>query len=322
MLMATDSTHLHQAKGRAMAEKIGVFVSHHHSPEEDAFTARLVADLEAAGADVWVDTSGIMSDDFVKKISEGLAGRQWLVLVMTPAAVTSPWVQREVNAAINEHTAGRMLGVLPFVMQPCPEDKIPILWRPLYRYDATKEYPIARDRLLSAVGLSLPTVKDAPQSPRQDAKDHQQDEDEISTLPRQPDRARGLDVARLKTLDGLLSLSPREFEDAVALMLTANGFRSVLQTPRNAFVDIICTSPEGRVTGVVCKGFRPGNLVGVGGIASAVGASQADHSILTMIVTTTGYTPEALSFASNNRDYVRLLDGQQLVEMMQRVQPQ
>src|SRR5689334_16584479 len=128
MLVATDSTCLHQAGGCSMAEKIGVFVSHHHSPEEDAFTARLVADLEAAGADVWVDTSGITSDDFVKKISEGLAGRKWLVLVMTPAAVTSPWVQREVNAAMNEHTAGRMLGILPVVLQPCQEQSVPLLW--------------------------------------------------------------------------------------------------------------------------------------------------------------------------------------------------
>lgn len=35
-----------------MADQARVFVSHHHSPAEDAFTARLVADLEAAGADV------------------------------------------------------------------------------------------------------------------------------------------------------------------------------------------------------------------------------------------------------------------------------
>jgi hypothetical protein len=35
-----------------------------------AVTDRLVADLEAAGADVWVDTSGITTSDFVKKISE------------------------------------------------------------------------------------------------------------------------------------------------------------------------------------------------------------------------------------------------------------
>lgn len=41
-----------------MAEPVRVFVSHHHTPEDDTFTARLVADLEAAGVDVWVDMCG------------------------------------------------------------------------------------------------------------------------------------------------------------------------------------------------------------------------------------------------------------------------
>jgi hypothetical protein len=143
-----------QAKGHATPEAVRVFVSHHHSPEEDAFTARLVADLEAAGADVWVDTEGITSDDFVQKISEGLAGRQWLVLVMTPGAIASPWVRREVNAALSEVTARRMLGVIPFVMNPCREEDIPVIWRPLHRYNATNGYVTARDGLLQAIGLS------------------------------------------------------------------------------------------------------------------------------------------------------------------------
>jgi hypothetical protein len=46
---------------------------HVPSPQltEDTFTSRLVAGLEATGADMWVDTAGITSDDFVTKISEG-----------------------------------------------------------------------------------------------------------------------------------------------------------------------------------------------------------------------------------------------------------
>ena len=147
-----------------MAEPVRVFVSHHHSRKEDAFTARLVTDLEAAGADVWVDTSGIASDDFVKKINEGLADRQWLVLVMTPEAVASPWVQREVNVALSEHTAGRMRGVLPLMMQPCKEQNLPMLWRTLYRYDATRNYASARDGLLQALGLQVSTAQQ-PQRP-------------------------------------------------------------------------------------------------------------------------------------------------------------
>jgi hypothetical protein len=33
-----------------MADQVRVFVSHHHSSEEDAFTTQLITDLEAAGA--------------------------------------------------------------------------------------------------------------------------------------------------------------------------------------------------------------------------------------------------------------------------------
>jgi hypothetical protein len=124
-------------------EPLRVFVSHHHSPEEDAFTAQLVADLVAAGADVWVDSKDISSDDFVEKISEGLDGRQWLILVMTPESVSSKWVRREVNAALNEHTAGRMLGVLPFVMHHYNDTDIHILANaaPLRRNPGLRDGP-------------------------------------------------------------------------------------------------------------------------------------------------------------------------------------
>jgi hypothetical protein len=139
---------------RVMAEKIGIFVSHHHSQDEDAFTARLVADLEAAGADVWVDTSGIASGSFVDKINQGLVGRQWLVLIMTPESLASRWVHLEVDAALNQVVRGRMLGVIPVVAAPCVDRDIPILWDALHRYDATEDYGAARDGLLVALGLS------------------------------------------------------------------------------------------------------------------------------------------------------------------------
>lgn len=151
--------------GQRMADQVRVFVSHHHSPDEDAFTARLVADLEDTGADVWVDDKSLTANNFVQKISEGLEGRQWLILVMTPQSVASPWVRNEVNAALSEHTAGRMLGVIPIVMTPTPDEAIPVLWRTLHRYDATRGYESARDRLLQALGLGVSAIpSDIPQS--------------------------------------------------------------------------------------------------------------------------------------------------------------
>ncbi len=104
-----------------MAEPVRVFVSHHHSPEEDAFTARLVADLKVAGADVWVDYQDVTSGSFPQRINDGLSGRQWLVLVMTPAALGSRWVQDEVNAGLHQVNGGRMRGVIPVVMTHCDE---------------------------------------------------------------------------------------------------------------------------------------------------------------------------------------------------------
>jgi hypothetical protein len=77
---------------------------------------------------------------------------------MTSEAVASSWARREVNAALSEVTAGHMLGVSPFDMRSCREEDIPIIWRPLHRYNASLQrdegYVGARDGLMRAIGLS------------------------------------------------------------------------------------------------------------------------------------------------------------------------
>jgi len=134
-----------------LPDSVQVFVS--HSYKDDAFTARLVADLRAAGADVWVDSTEIAYDDFVKRINEGLAHRDWLVLVLTPSALGSRWVQAEVNAALNLVHTGRMRGVIPLLAHRCNEAEIPPLWATLHRYDATTGYAKAISGLLRALRL-------------------------------------------------------------------------------------------------------------------------------------------------------------------------
>lgn len=136
-----------------MIDQVKIFVSHHHSPDEDRFTDQLVRDLQAAGADVWVDND-ITSGNFVAKISAAMTDRQWLVLVMTPAALRSHWVQEEVDAALHEVQAGRMRDVIPIVMEPCNDREIPLLWRTLQRYDASRDYAAAVAGVVRAIGLS------------------------------------------------------------------------------------------------------------------------------------------------------------------------
>jgi hypothetical protein len=282
-----------------MSEPVRIFVSHHHSPKEDAATARLVADLETAGADVWVDYQGVESGSFVQKINEGLTGRQWLVLVMTNAALGSQWVQNEVNAALHQVTLRRMRGVIPFMMTRCDEAHIPPLWAQLHRYDATRDYETARDGLLRAMGLPLPSVKDSQQWARHD-------------IPQQ------------KILDGLLSFSPQEFEDAVAWALTAHGYSAVGPLRVRHIADLGCIAPDGARTLVWCRRYLPGNLVRQHMVIEALGALMTAPKpyIQAMIVTTSGFTPRALDYAARHFNQMQLIDGQQLVEMIQHIQPE
>jgi formylglycine-generating enzyme required for sulfatase activity len=194
-----------------MAERVRVFVSHHRSPEEDAFSARLVADLEVAGAAVWVNARSSTAGAFIRKINEGLAGRQWLVLVMTPAALRLQWIQREVNVALRQVKGRRMLGVIlfvPFVMAPCDEALVPPGWARLQRYDATSDYPAARDGLLRALGLAFPAASGQPAS-RQPAAHTIMSEQLPVQLPVQlPTRLAALGFAKRRASDTELILPP------------------------------------------------------------------------------------------------------------------
>jgi hypothetical protein len=282
-----------------MAEKTGVFVSHHHSPEEDAFTARLVVELEAAGADVWVDTGGITSGSLVAKISTGLAQMQWLVLVMTPASLASEWIRLEVDTAIAEHRAGRMLGIIPLVMLPCKEADIPLLWRTFLHYDATKGYEAGGDGLMRAMGLTLPSTKvDAPAIRAEVNQNFQR-----------------LDIARLKTLDGLRSLTAWEFHDAVAWMLAAHGYKSVKSwglgsggfTTLSRPADLTCESLDGQLTDVWCITNPVASRIFRQELVAAILHKKVSPMHQAMFVTMSSFTVDAYDWAN---DYgVRVIDG-------------
>jgi hypothetical protein len=126
-----------------MADPVRVFVSHHHSRKEDAFTARLVADLEAAGADVWVDVVGVGAADFQKRINQALATCEWFVLVLTPEAIVSPWVEMEVHAAIRLKAQGRMRSIIQVVATSVTQEQIPPTWGINAHFDATRDYAAA-----------------------------------------------------------------------------------------------------------------------------------------------------------------------------------
>jgi predicted ATPase len=150
----SDTLGTNRREGPALADPVRIFVSYSH--RDRPFAARLVTDLQSAGATVWFDADEIASDDFIRRINEGLAGRDWLVLVLSPDAVRSEWVHAEVNAALHRVRQKLMRGVIPVVARACAEADIPPLWATLHRYEANLNYEEALHGLCRA--LSLPGV--------------------------------------------------------------------------------------------------------------------------------------------------------------------
>lgn len=128
-----------------------IFVSHSH--QDDAFTLRLVADLKRAGAAVWVDVVNVGAGDFLDRINEALDACEWVVLVLTSHALSSPWVKQEINAAIRLKHQSRIRDIIP--IQVGHVEKIPPLWGVFNIFDATTDYAAARDAILRVTGLPI-----------------------------------------------------------------------------------------------------------------------------------------------------------------------
>jgi tetratricopeptide (TPR) repeat protein len=138
-----------------MAEPVRVFVSHHHGPDENTFTARLVGDLRAAGVNAWVDVVDIDHGAFLRQINQALASREWFVLVLSPGALESQWVGMETDVAIQLKLDGRMKDIIPIIAVPINTWDIPPTWITYHRFDATHDYAGALAGVFRALGLHV-----------------------------------------------------------------------------------------------------------------------------------------------------------------------
>ena len=126
-----------------------VFISHSH--KNDAFSKRLMKDLQAAGVEVWIDFEDILHGDFVSRINDALRNCEWVVPLFTPESLNSNFVKQEVNVALTLLMSGKILGIIPIIAAPCDFQNIPPMWNNLQRYDATRDYDAALAFLLKPI---------------------------------------------------------------------------------------------------------------------------------------------------------------------------
>lgn len=107
----------------ASTKKMKVFLSHAH--EDKPFVERLRKDLENKGITTWYDDKDLdIGDILTQVISEGIKQSWCFLIVVSPAAIKSGWVEYELNEAYHDHVTQKKR-ILPVLIGNIKEDQIP-----------------------------------------------------------------------------------------------------------------------------------------------------------------------------------------------------
>jgi tetratricopeptide (TPR) repeat protein len=139
-----------------------VFIS--HSTKDDAFVTDLRRALEALGITVWVDARELAGGSKLEPaVEQAIEGARSFLAVLSPSAVNSPWVRREIQKALEVERGRKDEGyrVVPLLL-PGIEPSALALWfdeEPVgVRVEVTKAGGLAEalPAILAAMGERLP----------------------------------------------------------------------------------------------------------------------------------------------------------------------
>jgi hypothetical protein len=120
-------------------------------------------------------------------------------------------------------------------------------------------------------------------------------------------------LERMSTMEGLLSLTPKDFDSVIVDLLKFWGYTRVRRTGRSG--GMTCRNVKGVRTAIHCKSSLPENFVEPGEVETFI-ASVADQGAEQgVFITTAGYTESARALGKEHS--IRLIDGTELVAHMQ-----
>lgn len=123
-----------------------IFIS--YSRKDIDFARKLAGDLEKAGYDVWWDITDIQGGDtWVNSISDAIETSQYMLVVLSPDSVASPWVQKEYTQALSLRKA-----IIPLMLEAT---RIPFALNTIQAIDFTKgHYEDNYKSLLKTIGYT------------------------------------------------------------------------------------------------------------------------------------------------------------------------
>jgi hypothetical protein len=99
-----------------------VFIS--HAPKDSDWAHQLVEQLTAAGLKVWDSSTDLLPGvDFTREVSRALDRADFLVVLISPAAVKSEWVRREIQYALGVERFQDKL--IPVLIEPTAKEDVP-----------------------------------------------------------------------------------------------------------------------------------------------------------------------------------------------------
>lgn len=105
-----------------------VFIS--HADADETFVKKLATGLEEAGFEAWDASREILpGDNWADKTARALQESEAMVVLLSPDALRSSWVRREIDYALGEQRySNRLIPVLPKELN---EEEVPWILRHL-----------------------------------------------------------------------------------------------------------------------------------------------------------------------------------------------
>ena len=124
-----------------------IFLS--HSSKDKKFVYRLGEDLGALGHEPWLDEWEIKVGECIpSKIDHAIGEADYVIIVLSPDAVESGWVEREWQSKYWDEIEQNETFVLPVLLRDC---KIPNLLKPKKYADFRKNYSLGLVKLMGAI---------------------------------------------------------------------------------------------------------------------------------------------------------------------------
>ena len=95
-----------------------IFLSHSH--KDKSFSKKLANDLSKLEIRVWLDEAEInIGDSLIEKISSGIDEMEYVGAILSKHSVSSEWVKKELDIAMNQEIKNRRVKVLPILIEDC-----------------------------------------------------------------------------------------------------------------------------------------------------------------------------------------------------------